>query len=289
MAGNPRNHRSSCLYFIICVIVIVHIIALGVFTVIQGFQLSEPSSQLLDHPDIARTPLSNNPPVAIVSPSEAQVQVGEKLVLSGTLSYDEDGEIIQHRWSFSSGNSIYMPQITVQFSSPGLRTVVLTVMDDRGELDFAVATIEVIQTPPQPVLFLSAGPNNIFEIASGTEVVVELQLIAYNEPVANLNINILADNNVEVQVQRIPDEVYPNQITTLSLNVRVPEDVNGPIGTTVLIQVEGHQIASNVERLEIIVPGQSNSPVVLWELLETLIIVVVAIMTCVMIKWRWRG
>ena len=105
----------------------------------------------------------NIDPVAIVDPTYLEVFVGEEIVLDGSQSYDEDGEIVNYEWDFGEGQPSVLSQLSALTSnfksdikdvSPvhiyheaGSYTAKLTVTDDKGAKSSVQAEVFVSEIP----------------------------------------------------------------------------------------------------------------------------------------------
>jgi len=49
-------------------------------------------------------PVKNLAPVAVIEPAYLEVTVGEEIVFDGSLSFDEDGQIVSYEWDFGDAN-----------------------------------------------------------------------------------------------------------------------------------------------------------------------------------------
>ena len=74
----------------------------------------------------------NLPPMASGFVSSFQVTVGETVTFDASASQDPDGEIISYLWEFGDGQSSSEVIATHQYTTPGIYTAVLTVIDDLG-------------------------------------------------------------------------------------------------------------------------------------------------------------
>lgn len=99
--------------------------------------------------------LSNEDPVAVIEPSELNVESGQAAEFTAVASYDPDGEIVSYTWDFGDGdqaedlavgnaaskaNGIAASHV---FDEAGDYTVTLTVTDDRETTNSITATVHV--------------------------------------------------------------------------------------------------------------------------------------------------
>ena len=122
----------------------------------------------------------NKEPVAVINPIELEVTVGQDIVLDGSESYDEDGEIVSYAWDFGDGNIIaggtaVLSPPTVGgdtddevapphiYHDVGKYTVSLKVTDDKGATGSVEAEVDAlpvaaaIQFKPYTLYFNSKG------------------------------------------------------------------------------------------------------------------------------------
>ncbi len=74
----------------------------------------------------------NQRPVADAGPDQIAAP-GETVRLAATGSYDPDGAVTSHLWSFGDGATANGPVVRHAFAQPGVYTVSLTVADDSGD------------------------------------------------------------------------------------------------------------------------------------------------------------
>jgi hypothetical protein len=235
------------------------------------------------------TAAKNEPPVAIASPSSAQVRVGERLFLSAKESYDSDGSIIEYRWSFESGSRVARRDITLVFAEPGLDTVILTVVDNYGENASTVVPIKVLPPTPEPILILTAGPDNMLELEAGGECVITLNLVAYNQKVYNPEVEILDSGGLEITVDDIPRRVEPGSPEELHIRIGTPNDVNEVFGSTVKLHVASESTVSNVERIDVMIRPQSTQVDVTGELIQiSMIVASIVVVYALVAVWKRR-
>jgi hypothetical protein len=89
----------------------------------------------------ARSTQTLGDPVAVISPLPDRISNGTDKILSGSLSFDSDGEIVNYTWEIKfSGNVTYKYGMSkwYRFEVPGLYMIKLTVTDDenRTGVDF---------------------------------------------------------------------------------------------------------------------------------------------------------
>jgi PKD repeat protein len=91
----------------------------------------------------------NRPPVANAGPAQT-VLFGADVTLDGSASSDPDGTIILFGWSFGDGAQGSGPTPTHAYSSAGVYTVVLHVIDDDGAVVSCSTIAEIGATPVEP-------------------------------------------------------------------------------------------------------------------------------------------
>jgi len=104
----------------------------------------------------ATTTVSNRPPVAIFTESAETVLIYEVIYFNASDSYDPDGTIVGYFWDFGDGTNATSVTTEHAYSSSGVYTVTLTVMDNDGATGTATATKTVEVTPPVAVFTESA-------------------------------------------------------------------------------------------------------------------------------------
>ena len=96
--------------------------------------------------------LANQPPVAVASASVSQGVAPLSVLLDGSASYDPDGQVLRHDWTWAGGTaSGATPTVTL---GVGSYNVTLRVTDDAGESSTTTLNVRVL-APDQPS---SAGP-----------------------------------------------------------------------------------------------------------------------------------
>lgn len=88
-----------------------------------------------------------NPPVAVISFTPPEPEVGENITFSAGGSYDPAGftpkAIVSYEWSFGDGESAHGSSVVHSFSHAGVFLVTLEVTDDEGAHGTARATVYV--------------------------------------------------------------------------------------------------------------------------------------------------
>lgn len=96
---------------------------------------------------LPKPPPPNAFPVAVIRAGTETAKAGEEVTLDGSASYDPDGKIVSWYWDFGDGESAAGKTVSHAFTSEGLYTVTLTVMDDRGAKDSISRKIEIDEAP----------------------------------------------------------------------------------------------------------------------------------------------
>ncbi len=230
----------------------------------------------------------NKMPVAIVTPSSAQVLVKERLALSARESYDPDGTIIEYRWSLEPRGELLGKEVTLMFTEPGFREIVLTVEDNSGGVSSAVASVEVLPQSTEPILILSAGPNNMLDLRAGADRNIVLQIVAYNQPVSDVKVEIIDDGGLEVSVEDFPSEMQPGEPAEIRIKISARDIEKDTGGSIVVLRAVGEQAVSDNERLEVMIrsPPALASPNMAF--IELLAIVMGFIFVYVVVS-KWKG
>ena len=100
---------------------------------------------------------SNQPPVASFDLPKDVVEVNELLVLSGNLSFDEEGKLILYQWNFGDGSTEVGAVVAHRYGASGPYTITLTVSDEQGAQNAHAANLTV-NAPPAAFLDVSPGP-----------------------------------------------------------------------------------------------------------------------------------
>jgi len=95
-------------------------------------------------------PAPNQPPVADAG-GPYTATVGVSVMLDGRGSTDPDGTLVAYAWDFGNGTSGSGVRPSVIYGSPGVFTVTLTITDDAGDTDSAIATVTVDAAALPPV------------------------------------------------------------------------------------------------------------------------------------------
>lgn len=93
---------------------------------------------------LARGIISNAAPVAVVTVAPNPAAIGAAVTFDGTASYDVDGTIQSHAWTFGDGATASGSLVTHAYSAVGTYTVTLTVSDEYGKTGVKTASLAVI-------------------------------------------------------------------------------------------------------------------------------------------------
>ncbi|MCS6843550.1 MAG: PKD domain-containing protein [Caldilineales bacterium] len=111
------------------------------------------------------------PPVAAVD-GPSQAPAGQPLLFSGRRSAAAPGAIIvRYDWDFGDGSVASGPEVTKVYDRPGVYTVRLTVLDDRGQQ--GQAALQVVVQPPTPVPPPTAIISGPAQVTAGERVVFD--------------------------------------------------------------------------------------------------------------------
>jgi len=97
------------------------------------------------------------PPRAALTATPDYGQAPIEVSFDATASSDEDGEIVEYDWDFGDGEGAAGAVVTHTYTSSGIYTAVLTVVDDSGEQHSAEA--RVVVTPAAPDVTPPASPT----------------------------------------------------------------------------------------------------------------------------------
>ena len=225
-------------------------------------------------PSPQRMPMPNKPPVAVVTPSFTRILVEERAVLSARESCDPDGSITDYRWSFGPRATLFGPEVTLMFTEPGSQSVVLTVEDDDGGKDSTIASIEVLPQTAEPVLILSMGPDNMLNLREGTEGIIVLDMVVYNQPASNVAVEILDDGGLDISVEDVPKRLKPGTPAELCVRIEARSVGKEATGSVVLLRIVSDEGMSNVERIDVMVQPPQSSESLSMEFIEWLAVVI---------------
>ena len=114
-------------------------------------------------------PGQNHPPVAVIYVTQHAQESGKPLNFDGSASYDTDGSITNHSWSFGDGARAYFAIVSHSFTLPDQNpkdfTVTLSVTDDQGLSSDATITVTITPAVPpnlRPKAVLTAAPTTVF-------------------------------------------------------------------------------------------------------------------------------
>jgi chitodextrinase len=91
---------------------------------------------------------ANRLPVATFTESAETANTGEAITFNASESYDLDGTIVRYLWSFGDDKNATGVVVEHSYADDGYYTVVLSIMDDDGDLGFASAMKTILNRPP---------------------------------------------------------------------------------------------------------------------------------------------
>jgi PKD repeat protein len=97
-------------------------------------------------------PGMNIPPEAIAISMSQEVFIGQYVRIDGTESFDPDGYIVTHVWTFEDGTCYFGRSISHKTDRLGTYTVTLTVTDDLGAKASTSVTYDVVEWNSNPPL-----------------------------------------------------------------------------------------------------------------------------------------
>ncbi len=103
-------------------------------------------------------------PVAIISNLNNKTFLeGEEITLNGSLSSDQDGEIVEYTWQI--GSSTYSGKTeTITFDTNGTKTITLTVADNDNLTNSTEATIHIQSPITTPVAIITTQNDTLPEV-----------------------------------------------------------------------------------------------------------------------------
>ena len=109
----------------------------------------------------------NMPPQVRLTKSSGTAIIGEQITLDASGSKDPEGGALTFLWFFADDNIEKSgPLVTYAYSTPGTKTILLTVTDNQGARTISSAKITVILPPsekPSPPLVTETPTNETFQ------------------------------------------------------------------------------------------------------------------------------
>jgi len=99
----------------------------------------------------------NAPPEPAIASLPRPVAVGEVTSLTAAASVDPDGEIVTYMWEFGDGAMAEGPDVQYAWTTPGVKTVALTVTDNSGTPSATQSTQMAVVVSAAPTA--DAGPD----------------------------------------------------------------------------------------------------------------------------------
>jgi parallel beta-helix repeat protein len=163
--------------------------------------------------DFTSFPGINLPPIADAGENQT-VKIGELVILNASKSNDPDGRIINFTWNFNDGNLSYGIETTYKFENKGTYHIVLTVMDNRGNISLDTVTViveeEELPIEPEPVDKPNSEGNQMaIAIASIIAVIVILIIIAV------LKTRMETEDEEVVEVEEYIEDEEPVEVEEL--------------------------------------------------------------------------
>ncbi len=93
----------------------------------------------------------NQPPIAVIDPSNQTILISDLALLDGSASRDDDGRIASYLWDMGDGTTCDGAKVAHVYTLPGLYRVTLTVTDDDGAVSVAHGAVKVLDVGPPPV------------------------------------------------------------------------------------------------------------------------------------------
>jgi PKD repeat protein len=118
-------------------------------TVTERFCQAGPHAHCFSASTTQTATIVDRPPVAAFTQS-ASVTTGANANFDASASSDPDGTIANYHWDFGDGETLNTttPVAAHIYSTPGSKTVTLTVTDDSGSTDTVTHTLTVADRPP---------------------------------------------------------------------------------------------------------------------------------------------
>jgi PKD repeat protein len=109
------------------------------------------------------SPNPNIAPVALFTITPPTGSVPLTVIFDGGASYDPDGTIASYNWSFGDGQTAGGKIVSHTFTTPGVYSVMLTVIDNLGKTGSKTQILEVVNLPPLPA-FAITPPTGIVPV-----------------------------------------------------------------------------------------------------------------------------
>lgn len=118
----------------------------------------------------------NSLPLAVISPDDLTVELGDSVLFDGSDSIDADGSIVSYAWNMEGVVLGTTPTLSVDFDEVGVFYLELVVTDDRGATD----AVDVEVTVEDPNAFVSVYGHVYFRGTPNNFGTTAMALIADN-------------------------------------------------------------------------------------------------------------
>ena len=173
------------------------------------------------------SPGQNQPPRAVIEPTNRTIVLGDTVSFSAAGSTDADGRLDGFAWDFGDGDHGTGPIADHRYNIAGPFTVNLTVTDDKGAKGSAsthvwvndritLAPGSVEWASPSPPASQTIGTFNVFTGVTG--LAIQVNLTTAQVAGAKVNLSVLDPNGAEV-AREARTVVSTSGVTIVSINV----------------------------------------------------------------------
>ena len=148
-------------------------------------------------PPLPPPPVVNNDPIAVAG-SDQVIFVGSTLYFDGSGSTDSDGTVDTYLWIFGDGHSETGVTVPHSYTSSGVYTVSLTVIDNNGATGVDELNVTVVEPPLEPEHTIDVGifgENEDFTVDASD--------------LANIVVYLNTTDTVTVSILAYHDNPYP--------------------------------------------------------------------------------
>jgi uncharacterized membrane protein len=150
-----------------------------------------------------------------------------------------------------------------------------------------VASIEVLPQSSEPILILSAGPNNMLDLTAGKDGPVVMEMAAYNQPVSDVEVEILDDGGLDVSIGDFPGNLKPGEHIELQIRISAKDVGKDSTGSIIMLRAVSDQAVSDVERIEVMVQSAPTHASLSGEFVEFLVLIIgFSVVLLVIELWR---